>query len=185
MGEGETSRTTADIDKREKQAREAAAAFGAKEVILDKLPDQRFDTVPFLEIVQRIEKLILEKRYDFIYTNSPYDLNLDHRITSQAVITACRPGPGFPVKKILTFEVLSSTEWQIKDQANAFSPTAYENISDFIEEKIGIFKIYADEAREYPHPRSAEGIKILARYRGMQVGYPYAEAFQLIRELSD
>ncbi|OGE74492.1 MAG: hypothetical protein A3K06_01625 [Candidatus Doudnabacteria bacterium RIFCSPHIGHO2_01_52_17] len=181
LGEGETSRSSADIEKRERQAREATAALGAKAVLFERFPDQRFDTIALLDVVQKIERVVEMTHPDIVYTHCPYDLNMDHRIIFQATATALRPGPTSSAKKFLTFEVLSSTEWQIRDQANSFSPTVYEDISDFIEEKIKIFQIYRDEVRDYPHPRSTEGIKIQAKYRGMQVGFQYAEAFQLIR----
>src|SRR3546814_3378567 len=38
------------------------------------------------------------------------DLNVDHRVAFQAVMTACRPLPVSSVKKILGFEVLRSEE---------------------------------------------------------------------------
>jgi methionyl-tRNA formyltransferase len=61
----------------------------------------------------------------------------------------------------------------------------YNNIEEFIDKKIKILSIYEDELRNYPHPRSIEGVKILARYRGMEVGYKFAEAFQIIRSIKD
>jgi len=39
--------------------------------------------------------------------------------------------------------------------------------------------------RDYPHSRSIEGIKNLAKLRGNQVGYDFAEAFEVIRKLED
>jgi hypothetical protein len=39
--------------------------------------------------------------------------------------------------------------------------------------------------REYPHSRSIQGIKNLANLRGNQVGYDFAEAFEVIRKLED
>ncbi len=184
LGDGETSRSSADIEKRQAQARQAAVAIGAKDVILEVFPDQRFDTVPLLEITQKIEKLVYSLKPDIVYTHCPYDLNLDHRLTFQAVLTALRPGPNLSVTKFSTFETLSSTEWQRKDQANSFCPTEYYDISEFIEKKIELLKIYSDEIRDYPHPRSAEGVKILAQYRGIESGFRYAEAFQIIRLLN-
>lgn len=185
LGDGATSRdANADIGEREKQARQAADALGAKNLILEKLPDNRFDSVPLLEIVKKAEKAINKIKPEIIYTHFPYDLNIDHRLTFQAVMTACRPQPGFFVKKILALETPSSSEWQIKDQSHIFCPTEYVDISGFIDEKLEVLKIYSEELREYPHPRSSEGVKILAQFRGMEVGCKYAEAFQVIRQLS-
>lgn len=186
LGDGETARdANVDIAKRENQAQAVGQALGIQEMILKKLPDNKFDSLPLLEIVKEVEKVIDKLKPETVYTHCPYDLNVDHRLTFQAVLTACRPQPDLGVKKILAFETLSSTEWQIKDKSNMFSPTEYNDISEFIAKKIEALKIYQDELRDYPHPRSVEGVKILAQYRGMEVGYKYAEAFQIIRNLND
>ena len=186
LGEGETSRNSnANIKKRERQAKKVAKLLDAKNLFLEKLPDNEFDSVPLLEIIKKIESVINKVRPNIVYTHFPYDLNVDHRLTFQAALTACRPQPGFFVKKILTFETPSSTEWQVKKRKEAFCPTEYNNITDFIDKKIEILKIYKDELKKYPHPRSIEGVRTLAQYRGIEVGYKYAEAFQLIRNLHD
>jgi len=185
LGDGETSRKPdADIQKRRSQAKRVAAELGIIEVILENLPDNKFDSVPLLDITKKIEDVVNKIKPEIIYTHYPQDLNIDHQLTFQATLTACRPQPGFFVKKILAFETLSSTEWQIKDSHHVFCPTEYVDISQNIERKIEIMKIYEDELRKYPHPRSVEGIRILARYRGMEVGCEYAEAYQVIRTLS-
>src|SRR3989344_3338736 len=123
LGDGESSREAkVDIEKRENQAKRVIQALGAKEMILKKLPDNQFDSLPLLEIIKEVEAVIRQVKPEIIYTHCPTDLNVDHRLTFQAVLTACRPQPGFGVKKILAFETLSSTEWQIKDQSHLFLP---------------------------------------------------------------
>jgi len=185
LGDGEISRETGDIAKRQNQAQIAAMSLGVKDLILEKLPDNQFDSVPLLTIVKIVEKAIMEFKPEIIYTHHGADLNIDHQLTFRAVITACRPQPAFFVKKILTFETSSSTEWQSKASEKIFLPNEYHDISEFIDKKIEILKNYQDELRPYPHPRSAEGVKILAQYRGIEVGYRFAEAFQIIRSLND
>ncbi len=188
LGDGVTSRDASyesEIRKRAAQARKAAKTLGAKKIILGSLPDNKFDSVPLLEIVKKVEKAVHEIKPNIIYTHFSDDLNIDHCLTFRAVLTACRPQPKFFVKKILAFEVLSSTEWQEKKRKSLFCPTEYSDISKFIEQKIKAMEIYRDELKSYLHPRSKEGIKVLARYRGLEVGFKHAEAFQVIRRLSD
>ncbi len=185
LANGENSRDSgADSEKRWKQTKAVADALGAK-LFTENLPDQQFDTVPLLSIAKMIEKVIKEVGPTVVYTSHLGDLNLDHRLTAQATLTACRPQPGFSVKKILSCEVLSSTEWQAKRAENAFLPTEYVNISNFLEKKKKILSLYKDELRAFPHPRSLEGVEVLARFRGMEVGYEAAEAFEVLRELRD
>ncbi len=185
LSDGETSRGVGNITTRRNQAKKAAKILGVKKIILEKLPDNKFDSLPLLEIVKKVEKVISEIKPNIIYTHFSDDLNIDHRLTFQAVLTACRPQPGFFVKKILSFEILSSTEWQKKKKKNLFCPNYYNNISNFIDKKINALTVYADELRPYPHPRSKAGVKILAQYRGLEVGYKYAEAFEIVRQLKD
>ncbi|MFA5317874.1 MAG: PIG-L family deacetylase [Patescibacteria group bacterium] len=188
LGDGESSRmsaTAVDIAKRKEQVKEVAKKLKIKNIFIDELPDNKFDSVSLLEIIKKIETIINKIKPNIIYTHHAHDLNIDHCLTFQAVLTVCRPQPDFFVKKILTFETLSSTEWQIKNGQNNFCPNEYVNIEKFINKKIEILEIYKDELRDCPHPRSIEGVKVLAKYRGMEVGYKYAEAFQVIRNLND
>ena len=69
-----------------------------------------------IKITQKIEKEI--KNFnpdDFWDTHHHGDLNLDHRIVNNATITACRPVPNSNLRKILTFEIPSSTDWQAQE----------------------------------------------------------------------
>lgn len=42
---------------------------------------------------------------------------------------------------------------------------------------------YKSELREFPHPRSIEGMKVMAKKWGSVIGTEYAEAFELIRKI--
>jgi len=187
LGDGETARqkSKVDIQKRRKQAERAGKLLGVKQLFLESLPDNQFDSLPLLEIVKLVEKYLEKIKPNIIYTHNPNDLNIDHQLTAKAVLTAARPQPNYFVKKILAFEVLSSTEWQMKDKKHLFYPTVYNDITDFIDRKVEILKIYKHELKKYPHPRSEQGVKALAQYRGIESGYHFAEAFQLIRMLND
>jgi N-acetylglucosamine malate deacetylase 1 len=59
----------------------------------------------------------------------------------------------------------------------------YSDISDFLEKKIEIMKIYESELQNSPLPRSIDNIQALARFRGATVSVKYAEAFMLLREI--
>lgn len=183
LSEGEASRgKQANTIKRQNQAKRVSQLLGVANLHLEKLPDNEFDKISLLTITKTLERYIYSIKPNIIYTHNISDLNIDHQITAKSVITACRPQPNFFVKKILSFEVLSSTEWQF---AGSFCPNEFVNITEYIDKKIQIIKMYKDELRKYPHPRSAEGVRILARYRGMQVGFLFAEAFQIIRSLQN
>lgn len=189
LGEGQTSRW----DKREqanddvvkelhKNARMAADILGYHKIQFANFPDNRFDSVDLLDIVKVIENKIKIFRPDIIYTHHGGDLNVDHQRTFQAVMTGTRTVNDYTVKELYTYETLSSTEWNF-EKRNKFLPNVYIDIEPFIEKKISAMKKYKSEICDYPHPRSIEGIELLAKYRGMIVGKKYVEAFELIRKV--
>ena len=186
LSDGEKSKSTkVNVEQRQKQAHKVAGMLKVKDLILEKFPDNQFDSLPILQIIKKIECHLQKIKPNIIYTHFVHDLNIDHQLTFQAVLTACRPQPSFFVKKIFSFEIPSSTEWQIKDQTYAFCPNEYHDITNFINQKIEILKIYKGELRKYPHPRSIIGVKALAQLRGMEVGLLYAEGFQIVRNIED
>ncbi len=188
LGEGVTSRD----DKRNPDARQqelkklkneivkANEVIGIKEVFTCDLPDNRFDNVDLLDVVKEVEKIKNKIKPSIIFTHSQHDLNIDHQITYRAVLTATRPIHGETVKEIYAGEILSSSEWNYPLK---FSPNVYFNIESTIELKVKAMAEYQNELREYPHPRSLEGIRIKAKQRGLEVGCAFAEAFELIRSL--
>ena len=59
--------------------------------------------------------------------------------------------PGEPVREILFFETLSSTEWQMMTADKIFQPNVYVDITKQISKKIKVLELYNSEMREYPH----------------------------------
>lgn len=185
LSDGVSSRigfTRADMINRRDQARAAAWVLGVEISILD-WADQRFDARPILELNRDIEKAIKNTNPDIIYTHSPRDLNTDHALTAKAVITAARPGKS-AVKRILAFEVPSSTECLPPASGPGFEPNVFGKIERrHLDKKIEALKCYKDELEDFPHGRSPEGLECLASWRGVMSGYSLAEAFMLIREV--
>ena len=168
------------IIKLRDESKKANNILGIQKIYFEDLPDNEFDRISLLNITKIVETYIEKIRPEIIFTHHIGDLNVDHQLTHRAVMTALRPIGNYSVQKIYSFEVLSSTEWGISE---SFQPNTYIDISDTIKLKEDALREYKSEIREYPHPRSIEGIKILAKKRGMEVGLRYAEAFQLIRDV--
>lgn len=193
MAEGLTSRDVTrnvesnaeDLTDLHANSLRASRIMGASSIKLLLLPDNRMDSVDLLDVIKHIEEEIEAFHPDIVYTHHAGDVNIDHRITNEATVTACRPLPGRTVKKLLFFETLSSTEWQIPIGDKAFKPDWFIDISREMDKKLEALKCYACEMREYPHSRSYEAVKILAKYRGYAVGKKYVEAFELGRNVID
>ena len=190
LGEGITSR----YDKREQvdqgilkelqdRSRKAAKLLGVKELCLYDFPDNRFDTVPLLNIVKAVEKLINRFQPQIVYTHHGGDLNIDHVITHRAVTTATRPIENCPVKEIYAFEVPSSTEWAFGQFKPSFQPNVFMDISTTLETKIQAMQLYESEIQLFPYPRSPEAICAIAHRWGSVVGREAVEAFELIRSI--
>ena len=183
MADGVRSRTyasEADLTRRIEASKRAQTILGISSTFSLELPDNRADSVPLLEIVQKLEPIIEKIRATVIYTHHHGDLNIDHRLTHAAVMTACRPQPGSTVREIYGFEVLSSTEWAAT-QESPFLPNCFVDISQHLRTKLKALEAYAEEMREAPHSRSMEHAEVLARHRGYSIGVDAAEAFEVYR----
>lgn len=190
LGEGMTSRhrQRADADAGQltmlhQQAQKAAAKVGVKNVTLHKLPDNRLDTVPLLEVVKIVEELVDRLKPEILYTHHGGDLNVDHGVIHRAVLTATRPMVGQPVREIYAFEVPSSTEWAFQRIEPSFRPNVFVDIARTLEAKIAAMECYETEARKFPHPRSPEALRAIALRWGSVAGCGAAEAFELVRSI--
>jgi LmbE family N-acetylglucosaminyl deacetylase len=181
LGEGGTDRPDGTVTELMRQARHAADTLGMRGGYFSFLPDNAFDTVPLLDIVQSMEEKIADFRPDMIYTHHAGDLNIDHELTHRAVLTATRPMAGTPVRAIYAFEVPSATEWAFG--RTPFTPDTYVDVSGHLDAKIAALECYAGEIRDWPHPRSAVAIRALAAWRGATVGVDAAEAFMTVRRI--
>jgi N-acetylglucosamine malate deacetylase 1 len=185
MTDGVSSRSEANNEDRKKRnsaSEQARTILGIQENIYLNFPDNRLDSVPIIEVIRSIETIIHKLAPNIIYTHHYGDLNVDHRVTHQAILTACRPMPGGRVGEIYAFEVMSSTEWA-SPLAKPFIPTHYVDISLYIEKKREALNAYALEMRKSPHSRSIAHIENLFRHRGNSIGVDAAEAFATIRTL--
>lgn len=189
VGEGITSRvqirTDADfngLEELKKDARVAAQKVGYQSIDFCGLPDNRLDSIDLLDVIKVITPYIEEHKPDTIFTHHHGDLNIDHRIVCEAVLTACRPVGKYVVEKIFAFETPSSTEWNYIYE-KPFTPNVFFDVSDTIEAKIEGMACYRSESAVYPHPRSPEALRALAEYRGSSVGFNKAEGFICMREV--
>lgn len=184
LSEGATARDPADaredVAALREAALEASRELGAGEPRFCSFPDNRLDTVPLLDVIKSVENVVEAVEPEIVYTHNASDLNVDHRIAHQAVVTACRPVPGTSVEAIYAFESISSTEWQTS--IDVFRPQRWVNITSFLDCKLRALGAYGKEMRPFPHARSIEVVEALARIRGASAGLDAAECFMVVRE---
>jgi len=184
MADGVNSRssvTNMDAEQRRNHALHTAQKIlGISSIECFGFPDNKMDSLPLLDIVKPLESVISKIQPSVIYTHHHGDLNVDHQLTHKAVMTACRPVPGISVREILTFEVVSSTEWSTPSVA-PFVPNAFVDITNYLSAKIDALAAYEMEMRSAPHSRCIAHVEALSRHRGNCVGVEAAEGFDVVR----
>jgi LmbE family N-acetylglucosaminyl deacetylase len=174
-GDGMTPR-----QQRHDQLEEASKLLGVDNLWHWDYPDMRLNEVSHIELNLKIQSLISEVDYSYVFTHHPYDVNQDHRVVFRSTMVATRPTPSSSVRGVFTYHVNSSTEWGMGSNTERFVPNAFLDITKWIDIKQQALGFYLDEIREYPHPRSLEAVKNRALVFGSEVGVEAAEAFNLI-----
>ena len=193
MAEGLTARDQSrDYKKNKKKlqnlknhAIKSSRILGVNSINFCDFPDNRMDSIDLLDVIKAIENYILKFKPNILITHSNSDLNIDHRIIHEACVTATRPQNNNSVKKILCFEIPSSTEWNFMSSNNKFDPNYFVDVTGFVKKKIKALNCYKTEIRKWPHPRSNKGIQALANWRGATIGTNEAESFILLREITE
>lgn len=171
----------------EMAARKACAVLGVEDLHFAGLPDQRIDGMPLLEVIKPIHRLVKELRPGIVYTHHRGDANQDHRTVFAATLVAVRPFGDNSVRRVLCYEVPSSTEWGPPFAEWGFLPNAFADIGATLDTKLRAIEAYREtfqsEVKSFPHPRSPQAVQVYAQQRGVSVGVQAAEAFILVREL--
>jgi LmbE family N-acetylglucosaminyl deacetylase len=192
LAETEVSRnrnepTTDEMSERQRERRDATRRacdrLGVESVTFYDFPENEFDTVPLIDIVQTVEEELSRIDPEVVYTHHYGDLNISHELTCRAVLTAARPLPDSNVERILAFETLSSSEWAPHDGRNTFEPTFFVDISDHLDAKLDALAEHEGELRSRPHPRNAETVEQNAVLWGSKSGLDAAEPFEVLREV--
>ncbi len=156
-------------------AKEAASILGIDPDNLHHLGFEsgRFDDPSIWEFNDRFYDLELEP--DLLLTHDPDDFHPDHAKIHQSARTVGRSIDR--QVRLATMEILSSSEYGDPP----FAPNYFVDISTSIDRKVEAMAAVESELRDWPHPRSRNGIEVKAQQRGMEVGLEYAEAYRVHR----
>lgn len=167
---------------RDEMVRKATALYGFDGVFEAGLPTTLLDTLDVNTLVEQINKVYNEVKPNIVYMNFIYDVHSDHKSAFEAAYTCTRSFRKPFIEKIYMIEALSETEFAPAISSSSFCPNVYVDITNYIDKKLEIMKLYDTEIMDEPLPRSLSSIKALARLRGSRAGVMYAEAFQLLYE---
>jgi LmbE family N-acetylglucosaminyl deacetylase len=172
-----------EIRQRKDEVLSANKILGIVKTFFLDFPTVKLDTIPQKELNKAINDTIDIVNPEMIYLPHRFDINRDHQIVFDSALVALRPKPNSVVSKVLSYEILSETDWVAPFSQFAFIPNVYVDITDTLEVKLKAMSQYCSELKVYPHPRSPEAILALAQMRGASAGVNAAEAFTLIREI--
>jgi len=158
-------------------AKKALKLLGCRQIVIGDFPDNSFDSIELLTITKFIEQKIADLQPNIIFTNFHSDLNIDHRLTSEASLIAARPKPSSTVNELYFYEVLSSTGWKFGGEQ--FKPNYFVDITESFDTKESALFEYSTEMDSSPNARSIGAVKALAKFRGNFIGFEYAEAFEI------
>ncbi len=173
------------IEEKKVEVSSVKLAYNMTSLTRLDFPAAQLETVPLSNIIDGIRDCVNSIKPNQIYTVYGGDVHTDHQIVYRSTMSVLKPScmQDFNVRKILAFETLSSTEANTPYLDTTFTPNIFNDITQFIEQKLQIMKLYKSELQEGSQPRSIDAIRALSHYRGVTIGVPYAEAFILCREL--
>lgn len=171
------------IEQRGEQIRQVSKAYGFERTFQLDIPSTKVHAVDFNILMDKISAVIREVEPEVVYSVNRSDIHTDHQVVAKALMSCTKSFRNPGIKRLLMYECLSETEIAPPLMENLFVPNVYSDISEFLEKKIEIMKIYDTELQEPPLPRSLENIRALAQYRGGTVAVQYAEAFMLVRDV--
>jgi LmbE family N-acetylglucosaminyl deacetylase len=174
------------LEQKEREIGAVAAAYGFDNTFRLNFPTIKLDQTPLDEIIVAIRNSITDCKPDCVYLNHAGDVHSDHRVLFEATMSVLKPFSSgkHGVKKILSYEVFSSTDAAPVGAARAFLPNVFTDVTEFLEKKLEIMGLYESELQASPLPRALDSLRALARVRGATIGVEYAEAFMLVREVS-
>jgi LmbE family N-acetylglucosaminyl deacetylase len=174
------------LERKEQEIGRVAAAYGFENTFRLNFPTIRLDTIPLEEIIVALRDVITDAKPDYVYLNHHGDVHSDHRVVFEATMSVLKPfnSSKHGVRRVLSYEVFSSTDAMPANPARAFVPNVFMDVTEFLEKKLEIMALYESELQASPLPRAVDSLRALARYRGASIGVEFAEAFMLVREVS-
>src|SRR3989344_130052 len=144
----------------------------------------RLDTVPLADLVNWLERTSAfpssQIKPTMILLPSPKHNHQDHKAAYEAGLSLVRTNPSFEGDKlcVMAYEVPGTGQTGLP----AFQPNVYFELSqDTLERKCSLFSLYESQMSEKPKLRSLHAIRTVAQFRGLDAGYEFAEAYELLR----
>lgn len=170
------------VRTRQKEIVAVSEQLGMETFKLD-FPTMSLEPANLNQLIPAISDIFKQVQPSRVYVLNRSDAHSDHRILFDAVM-ACTKSFRYPyIREVWMYECLSETEFAPALPEKAFIPNCYVDITNQMEEKVKLMRIYESELGDHPFPRSERNIKALATFRGATTGVEYAEAFQILKSI--
>ena len=170
------------IMKRDEEIKKIYNSYEFDNLIKLGIPATQLDVIKKGELISKIANVFDEISPNIVFMPYINDIHSDHKLTSEAVLSCTKWFRHKSIEKVLFYETISETNFNINTTTRAFKPNVYVNIGNYLEQKIEIMSIYESEFLNHPFPRSEKAIRSLASLRGSESGYDAAEAFELLKD---
>ena len=152
---------------RQREQHTAAEIIGAKQVFWGEYRDTQLPLNK--ELIDKIEEVLAEVKPDLILVNYGDDTHQDHRVLTDATMSATRY-----VRNVLFFEVPTTQN---------FNPQVFVDISDTLERKFEVLKAHESQVMKtnIENMSIVELAKANSTFRGIQGRVKFAEAFAPLR----
>jgi len=164
------------IENRKKELNKLKNFYKFKNIYNFNYETTKMDQVSDSELIAKITKILNKSKPNKIYFPSEFDIHSDHNKITRCFLSCIKPFRNNFLKEVFAYETLSETNFNFK---SSFKPNYFEDISKYIKKKIQIAKVFKSEIKRHPFPRSEDSIISLAKLRGSQANFFYAEAFEL------
>lgn len=148
--------------------------------VLSEGYESKLETYPSGEMVQKLDHIQEDFQPTVILLPLP-SFHQDHQYMWNICIAATRPSPAkFSPNLVAAYEYPAQC-WGDSSSFDAGQGGIYVDIEPYIEKKALALGKYVTQMREDNHLISIEGARALARLRGLEAGYKYAELFHCLR----
>tara|TARA_X000000950_G_C13780924_1_gene605058 strand:- start:120 stop:818 length:699 start_codon:yes stop_codon:yes gene_type:complete len=171
------------INKIRNEAKKSSNYLKVKKIFFENLPAPKLDIFSSSTISDKITYYLNNIKPSEVFIPFFNDTHVDHQKIYSASITSLRPflKTNKNLKSIYCYETLSETDYSLPGKS-IFNPNYFVELTKKnLSEKIQAMKYYKSQIKKQPHPRSVNGIKILASYRGLLSNTEYSEAFMILR----
>ncbi|OUS31477.1 GlcNAc-PI de-N-acetylase [Gammaproteobacteria bacterium 45_16_T64] len=172
------------VGKRAGEIEKVSAMYGFSDYFELGFPPAALDTLAKADIIEAVSSVVKSVKPSIIYTVFRNDAHSDHEVVFDAVISSTKSFRYPFVKRVLSYETISETDFGLKPEDGGFRPNVFVDVSSYLDRKLQILSVFESEMGEFPFPRSVKAVSSLACIRGIQANSEAAEAFMLIKEIS-